>query len=390
MELSGNLKKFPLPKVLQFLNMDQASGELRLIRGKRQMVLLLEEGNIIDVKDNQRPIQQRMSGILQKSGIIGERELTTVMEESKTRLQPLGKVLTDSNFLSTNELHRLLKRVYFEALIEALDLPDGTYEFEHKEGLMPSELPDPISVNSLMLNQARQEDEWAALQKIVPSRDVVFGPSEQRDETSWEKAVSTMSPDEQRIAKSLDGFSTVGMVADMTFSTDFDVANTISDLVRRGLVTRVFEQEAAYASTKPKKFFSINIGPLALRTLYITAALIVTVLIVSKTIVPIVLDWEENRIYLETAGLKQDTANAVRMTRLQSAFYAYLRERGGPPPSLQALIREGFSRPSDITIIGGGRFELKVIGLQENRAVIQGVDSAGQPIESLQAELSVR
>jgi competence protein ComGC len=390
MELSGNLKKFPLPKVLQFLNMDQASGVLRLNKGKRQITLLLEEGNILDVKDSERPIAARMGEVLLRSGKVTEQEWNVLSEEQKARLEPMSKVLTDANFLSHEEQQRLVKLVYFETLIEALQLTEGQYEFEHKEGLMPSELPDPISVNSLMLNLARQEDEWGELRKIVPSRDAVFGRSPDIQDEAWDKAMSSLSREEQRVAKSLDGFSTVGMVGDITFSNDFDVANIIAELARRGLVVRVFEQEAAYAQSRPKTFFSINIGPTALKILYATAALLLLLMVWSKALLPMIANWQESRVVIETAGLNMETANDMRIMRLQNAFYTFLKEKGEPPTSLQALMREGYISEKDLQVVGGGRFVLKVIGLQEESAFIQAVDENGSNIKGLSTELFVR
>jgi len=391
MELSGNLKKFPLPKVLQFLNMDQATGELRLIKGKRQIVLTLEDGNVADVSDTARSISQRMKEIVLASGKMQENEWDIITEEVKTRLTPVGKVLTDSNYLSHRELQRLLKRVYFETLLEALNLSDGTYEFEHKDEILAQgELPDPISVNSLMLNMARQEDEWADLHKVVPTREAVFGRPETVAEETWESVLSAMSPDDQRIARTIDGYSTAGMVADITFATDFDVANTINELVRRGLLVRALDQEAAYVKSKPKTFFSINIGPMAQRITYFIIVLILLVLFWGKGVGPIVANWEENKTVIETAGLEPSTANRLRLMRIQNAFYAYLKEQGEPPASLQQLVRQEYTSASDLDIIGGGHFELKVIGLQEEVAILEGIDSNGTPIESLTLPLMIR
>lgn len=76
--------------------------------------------------------------------------------------------------------------------------------------------------------------------------------------------------------------------------------------------------------------------------------------------------------------------------RLQVAFYTYFQERGTPPTSLAELARLSYCKKDDLRVLGGGSFVLKILGAQENLALISAVDREGNPLDDLRIEMTIR
>lgn len=390
MELSGSLKRFPVSKVLQFLNMDAATGLLNLRAGKQRITIVMEDGNILDVEDAERSKEQRIRTVMIDSGRLAGPEFDALLEERRQRLVPIGTILVDRGYLNAETHLRMSRLVYLTILFEAMAWKDGTYEFERRDDVLPTELADAISVASLMLNAARQEDEWPTIRRYVPNANAVFGRGSTSDANVWDRMMEELGPDEQRIARCIDGISTVKMIADTTFSTEFETSSIIAELVKRGMLARMYDQEAAYAEARPRGFFSFKLGPLALNSMKIAVALIALLFAWKNYAAPIVYGGDDTMTVLANAGQDADTVNRLRLLRLQHAFYVYLREQGSPPSSLALLARMEYCDESDLHIIGGGYYVLKILGLQEETARIQAVDRNGAPIPALSVEIAVR
>lgn len=173
MQLSGSLKEFPVAKVLQFLNMDAATGMLSLRNGKSKISIALKDGNILDVEDMFKTKEARIRDILVDTNHITESRFEKLLEEKKLRLVPIGTILQDHNYLSADEHAKLVKLVYSTILFKALKWREGNYDFEKKGSCCPQSWMNPF-LASLMLNSARQEDEWPSIRRYVPSSNSVF------------------------------------------------------------------------------------------------------------------------------------------------------------------------------------------------------------------------
>lgn len=389
MELTGSLKKFPVTKVLQFLNMDTASGLLTVKRGKHKVGIVLLEGNILDVEDSEETKEQRMRKKLLTSNRLSESELGIYQEEKKSRLIPLGKILEERGYLTKDEHERMIKTIYSDILFGVLEWKDGVYDFERKDEVIATDLEKTLSVNSIMLNAARQEDEWPTVRRYVPTMRAVFHISGTQSQEAWETVVNNLGPDELRIVNAVDGVSTVKMIADSLFMREFEVAHVIAEMVKRGMVARSYEQEALYSQPSAKGLFSSGLGRMALIPLKLVAVALLALFVWVNYISPVLVNPERSLSPVINAGRDDETLNRLRLLRLQKAFYNYLKEQGALPTSLAVLVRLNYCTEEDLKSIDGGYFVLKVLGDQEETAMIQATDEAGNPRPELSTEISI-
>lgn len=389
MQLSGSLKEFPVAKVLQFLNMDAATGMLNLRNGKSKISIALKDGNILDVEDMFKTKEARIRDLLVDTSHISESRFEKLLEEKKLRLVPIGTILQDHNYLTADEHAKLVKLVYSTILFKALKWRDGNYDFEKKGELLPTELDEPISVASLMLNSARQEDEWPSIRRYVPSAASVFKRSATMDTNSWKKLIGTLGPMESDVAQAIDGRSSVKSIAERKLYAEFDVSRVLCDLVINGHIVRL---EDVGEEKKEDKTFSIpvKLGLIAKVPLAITVFIIFSVYIWIYYIAPTLASPDRSLVSVAHAGYNVDNVNKLRLLRLQHAFYTYLDENGAPPSSLAMLARMRYCNEDDLKCLDGGYFILKLVGRKENYAILQGTDQFGEPLENLMVEIMIR
>ena len=389
MELSGNLKRFAVSNVLQFLQMEGATGALTLKRGRTRVTLTLDEGNLLDAEHTETPKEQRMGAILVESDRITEDEFESVMEERRRGLAPLGTILHGRGLISDSERQRVAAMVCTEMLFEVLAWPEGTYEFKRLDMVEPTEMSEAISTQSIMLNAAQQEDEWPQIRRYVRSSEVVFAPSPSNT-LGLESVFSTLSPEDRDIAERIDGLRSVKKIMAETLRSEFEVSRLIAELSRRGLIVAVQRAHDFVADTKPSGFFSFVLGKSAVVSLSVAFAAVLCLFAWQYYILPVIDSPQQTLAPIVNAGRDPATVDRLRLQRLLQAFQLYRNDHGAPPHSLACLARMGYCTQSDLQTFDGNLFILKVIGSREDKVIISAVDENGQPLPTLAVEISLQ
>ena len=389
MELSGNLRRFAVANVFQFLNMESATGKLTLRHAKMRIQILLLEGNPLDVEHSEHPKEKRMGEILVTSGRLSEEEMASAYEERRSRLVPLGTVLHDRGFITDRERQRLAALVYTDILFDALEMRDGTYEFEYFDEAEHGELEQPLSMQTIMLKAAQIEDEWPQVHRYVPSIDAVFSPSPS-DTIGLEAVINSLSEEDREIAERIDGTRSVNEIAAETLRSEFEVAKLIAELSRRGVVVAIQMMREDEVDEQPKGFFSMDIGPVSLVPLAIAFTTVLLMFSWRYYASP-VLD-EPDRVFAPFvhAGRDGATVDRVRLQRLLQAFQLHREEQGMAPRSLDTLVRLGYCERADLKTAEGGTFLMKITGNQEERVTISAIDTQGKPIPGLSVRISLK
>ena len=389
MELSGNLKKFAVSNVLQFLRMEGATGVLTLKRGRTRITLTLDGGNLLDAEHSETPKDQRIGAVLIESNRISEEDLESVMEERRRGLAPLGTILHGRGLISDNERQRVAAMVCTNMLFEVLAWREGTYEFKRYDLVEPTELYEPISTQTIMLNAAQQEDELPQIRRYVRSCEAVFAPSPSNT-LGLESVMTTLSAEDREIAEHIDGLRSVKRIMAETLRSEFEVSRLIAELSRRGLIVAVQRAYDFVAETKPGGFFSIGVGKPAVYALAAAFAAVLILFVWQYYISPVVDYPQKTLAPIVNAGRDPATVDRLRLQRLLQAFQLYRNDHGSPPHSLALLVRMGYCTPSDLQTFDGNRFILKVIGAREDKVLIAAVDDRGNPLPSLAVEISLR
>lgn len=180
MVLSGDLKDFELNDVFQFIQMGGKNGALHIKSNKGVSVIYFKGGNILHAE----------MGIYE--GV--------------------------------------------DAINVLFNWKDGTFNF------IPDEETDKITIDlpvqNVILEVARQVDEWEKMKDVIPSINVVVDFIEEPDAGNIE-----LQPMEWKTLSFIDGNKTVKEIADKLETNSFEVAKILYSLVQSGLIKVVKEKK---------------------------------------------------------------------------------------------------------------------------------------------------
>lgn len=180
MVLSGDLKDFELNDVFQFIQMGGKNGALHIKSNKGVSVIYFKGGNILHAE----------MGVYE--GV--------------------------------------------DAISVLLNWKVGTFNF------IPDEETDKITIDlpvqNVILEAARQVDEWEKMKDVLPSINVVVDFIEEPDAGNIE-----LQPMEWKTLSFIDGNKTVKEIADKLETNSFEVAKILYSLVQSGLIKVVKEKK---------------------------------------------------------------------------------------------------------------------------------------------------
>lgn len=184
MLLTGDLRDFHLPDLIKLIASGKHSGTLVVSDGTFTRTLTFEQG---------RPV-------------------------CATSRRPDGEVREPQQVL--NDIYDLFR------------WQEGTFTFDQRMGAQEGCLVLRMSAESLILEGARWVDNWAIIQRVVPSPDVVF---ERRPEVECPGDLE-LTEEECRVLEALDGLRDVTDVARVCGLTEFETSKIIYGLHAVGLI----------------------------------------------------------------------------------------------------------------------------------------------------------
>ena len=188
MVLDGNLRDFHLPDLLYLIISGQHSGTLKVTDGDEARTLVFAEGK------------------LECASCQGQGEDVATVPGS---------------------CEEVLK-----GLCEVFRWQEGRFSFDQTQEHVPGCVPLDCSIEGLILRGCRQVDNWAIIQQLVPSEEIIFevGPAARRLERL------ALTPTEERIVAAVDGVSDVAAIARELDLTLFDASRTFYCLAAVGVL----------------------------------------------------------------------------------------------------------------------------------------------------------
>lgn len=175
MALQGNLEDFDLTDVLQLIHLGKKNGALEIETLENRGEIYFENGKVVYAKTKE---------------MIGEESIHYILRWTK------GK------FVFSPEKRAPEKRMN-------------------------------IPIQNLILDAAKQIDEWKRIEKIVPSVEMIVDFVEDPDVSSEE---INLSPDEWKILSLITGERSIRDVAQLAKLTEFNTAKIFYGLISSGLV----------------------------------------------------------------------------------------------------------------------------------------------------------
>ncbi|MDE0881125.1 MAG: DUF4388 domain-containing protein [Myxococcota bacterium] len=168
-----HLSAFPLPELLQFLRAQRWEVQLRIRSGERRVTVTMRQGRVDFVTAEGIGAGFRLGRFLVSVQAIERQELEAFISSGAAQGMPLGKALQNAGLISHEQLLAAVRLQTCGLFYEVLRWTDGQagvlVEPEHDEVARETGLA--LTVEQLLMDGFRHEDEWNRLQAQLPRPD---------------------------------------------------------------------------------------------------------------------------------------------------------------------------------------------------------------------------
>lgn len=133
--------------------------------------------------------------------------------------------------------------VGMDAVRKIIILRQGTFEF--RPGDSTPNVSIELPIQNVIIEAARQIDEWKQMKKLIPSVNIIVDFVEEPEISKIE-----LTPDEWKILTSIDGKKTLKELAKTLSLDEFTVAKTLYGLISSGLLKVTEERSEGVLHTK--------------------------------------------------------------------------------------------------------------------------------------------
>ncbi|MBI5181974.1 MAG: DUF4388 domain-containing protein [Nitrospirae bacterium] len=125
--LSGNIKDYSLPQILEYLQRLKKRGILKVKASGIEKAIYLKDGQIVFASSNL--IADRLGEMLVRAGKITPPQLVTAGKILKESGRKLGAIMVDAGFITPKQLFWGLKFQVKEIIYSLFLLDEGDYKF---------------------------------------------------------------------------------------------------------------------------------------------------------------------------------------------------------------------------------------------------------------------
>lgn len=232
MSFKGTLDTLGIVEVLQVIGMARKVGCLRL-RGRAGELkqLFFQDGELVSATSNMP--KDRLGAVLVKLGILQQAQIDAAREAESATGRRQGDMLVAAGFLTQEQLDAALGRQITEIVNSVMTWRDGSFEFVENERPAADIHLVHESVQNLILQATRQMDEWALIEKVFPSLDMVVS---MKAPSGAAGADIHLHPSEWQLLTLVDGKRTIREICAASSATNFEVCRTLLNLHRAGLL----------------------------------------------------------------------------------------------------------------------------------------------------------
>ena len=234
MALVGNIRDFGLSDFLYLVDRGYKTGCLHLDRLDESASLYFEKGKLITAARKEQAAL--LTDLLMKRGKLTPQQVQHAVQiQQNDGGATLSQVLLELNYISVDELQKILQQHIEESVYGLFGWPDGEFRFEQNQRPDPTApiMPTPLPVEHLIMEGVRRIDEWGQIKERIPSTDMVVRFVEQPGEKA--KGVQ-LAAEEWRVFARINGKDTLAEIAKKTGLSDFDVCRIVYGFLTAGLV----------------------------------------------------------------------------------------------------------------------------------------------------------
>lgn len=217
MELKGNTKGTPLPRLLAYLNRNRETGTLVVRTPVFTKKVYLIKGDAIFASSTYE--DDRLGEMLIKAGKITLEQYDESVKVLKQEKKRQGAILVDLGYITPKDLFWGVKFQVMEIIYSLFQLEDAEYEFQ--AGDIPSDevITLKMSMGNLVYEGVKRIDNWTRIRKEMPHVNTVLRLS--RDPLTLFQDLELTQPDRKMLSM-IDGTKTIKELIDNAWIGSFE------------------------------------------------------------------------------------------------------------------------------------------------------------------------
>lgn len=241
MALKGNLRDFSLHQLLNLINLAHKTGAL-LVKPEpipsasnghsAPASLYFREGRLIHAAFEGKPA--RLTDVLVQVGRLAPEQATAVRERSRVDTdKELGLLLIHNGYLSQNDIIQGVRGYLLETVYQLFTWASGDFRFEPNQ-LPPEErITVPLSLENVILEGNRRQQEWEKLRDEIPDLDVPLRFAE-RPQTNLRNI--SLTREEWQMISFINARNTIRQIGEYIGLDEFQVRRVVYGLKNNGLI----------------------------------------------------------------------------------------------------------------------------------------------------------
>jgi len=174
-----HLTAFPLPELLQYLRAQHWEAQIRIRSGERRINVTMRHGRVDFVTAQGVGAGFRLGRFLVSVQAIDRHQLEAFIESGAAQGMPLGKALVSSEMITPEQLLAAVRLQTTSLFYELLRWRDGqaVVLVEPDQDDLTRETGLALTVEQLLMEGFRHEDEWNRLQTLLPRPEEELEPN---------------------------------------------------------------------------------------------------------------------------------------------------------------------------------------------------------------------
>ncbi len=241
MALKGNLRDFSLHQLLNLINLAHKTGAL-LVKPETVVnssnghsasaSLFFREGRLIHAAYDGTPA--RLTDILVKVGRLTPEQAQVVRARSRVDTdKELGLLMIHNGYLSQNDIIQGVRGYLLETVYQLFTWAAGDFRFEPNQ-LPPEErITVPLSLENVILEGNRRQQEWDKLRDEIPDLEVPLRFAE-RPQTNLRNI--SLTREEWQMISFINARNTIKQIGAYIGLDEFQVRRVVYGLKQNGLI----------------------------------------------------------------------------------------------------------------------------------------------------------
>lgn len=229
MSLHGNLKTMSVADLLQFLEVSQKTGVLKIGHQQINKQIYFEKGMIVCSTSNDP--RELFGQFLLHRGKLEESQLRQALAVHQQTEEKLGRVLISTGLLTEVEVVELLCNRNTESIYELFLWPEAHFEFHEGEEYPKDLIPVAIKPSTVVMEGIYRLDEWNRFRKLIPSDQTVLGLAPNRKFTGV-----NLPPETPRILFFIKKKVSVGEIVLQMHASPFHIYACLYELLSQGFI----------------------------------------------------------------------------------------------------------------------------------------------------------